>query len=325
MSDVENIDHGLEGGKLLAALEERAALIMSQIASSNDPSQLRSLANEARMLITQIPQGSTRAGTTRALIDAAVQSGEQRASEAEGDEGSQALSGGGGGPRSLGSSAFQSQMLQLMSSQERQFMNSLEDNKQYKMASIDKDGNVTETGKSVEGAQLKEDFARVKYHSLTEEQQAGVTLPDGTKATHMTPEQENKELDKLNKSLDDLEGYKAHKLMEQGASRDECKECHRHFDKAREQVHGIQDRIRRRQELRENGKDTEANMENAMIQVDKGRLRKTLKDEVIDDALLGEGKQGSEMKISAASPADHGLKVANISRNDGPSGEQRYV
>lgn len=293
MSDVETINE-LTDKERIAAIAQRAAQLESE--ARYDPAGAKARATD---LLAQLPPGAP--GSVIALVERAIAAADQYAAEAEADEGSSL---GNGGPTGALSMNFQSQVYRFMSKGEQQFFNSLDSNTQYKMSRINEDGSIEPTDKTVSGAQLKEDFARVKYHTLSDEERAGITTPEGQKSSEMTASQQIKELDKLNDSLDNLEGHKAEQLMEENASPDECKRCHQKFSGARDQVERLRDRIERAQELRGQGRNQEANMEKAMIDVDRHKLRTHLQKEVINDALLDKHSEGREHHISGAHHVD---------------------
>ncbi len=298
MADVETINE-LKGEELLAALEERAAQIAGAINSAS-PAEAGDLADQANSLKAQVPQGSARSGSVMSRIEAVVQAARNAAGEEE-DEAGMGTSRSGRGSR-MTSKAFQMGVFQFMSQAEKNYFNSFQEGQQYKVAQLNEDGTITETGKTVDGAEVKSALSRVKYNTLSEEQQSQIPGPDGKAPNKRTPDEEIKELDNLKGDLDTLESRKAQELMESGAGIEERKRTKRNFDGARDQVDGLKGRVRRAKELQEGGKgkEAEASMEKAMIDVDRGRLRNTLQKNILDESVTGDQKQAKEAEISGA-------------------------
>ena len=295
MADIDTINDLKDDAKL-EAIEDRAAMIASQIASATDPSVIRSLGDAAKALMAMIPQGNNRTGTVTGKVAGVISeanSKEAEESEIEGSSGTSA----GMGPRSRMSMEFQKAIYNQMSAEEKAYYDQFQSGTQYKMASIDENGNITEKmadGKqaTVDGAQLKEDFARVKSYTLTEEQQANITTPDGQKMGLMAPAEEKKELDRLEKSLDNLEGQKAQELSDTGAGKEEAKRVRGAFMKARERVRDLKDGLDDVEKAKRGGRKSEEEYAMGDVKLKKRRLREALQDDVIDDALTGK-KRGS--------------------------------
>ncbi len=213
MSDIESINN-LKDDERLAAIEERASMIASQLNSATDPATIKSLGDAAKMLMSMIPQGNSRTGTVTSRVEGVISAAEKKEAEADIDETSVSFAPSRSGARSAGSLAFQQALYKFMTDDEKAYFDKFQTGTQYKMATINEDGTITEQTTTVDGAQIKEDFARVKSYTLPEEQQENITLPDGQKMRNMPPAEEKKELDKLTSSLGNLEGQGAQELMQ---------------------------------------------------------------------------------------------------------------
>ncbi|MGE0753844.1 MAG: hypothetical protein AB7L92_01645 [Alphaproteobacteria bacterium] len=305
MSDVDRVDHGLEGDEHLARLEERAEMLATSANGVQDASVAQGIAGAIKNLINQIRSSSPRAGSAIARIEDAAQRAESATSDAEdgASEEEAPLSAG-----RMRSGSFQKELFNKFGTPaEQQFMKTLKNGPaEYRMATINADGSISETDKVISKEQAQEDFTRIKYHSLPEEQQGQLRESGMKPAAQMNAEEETQELSKLRDSLDNMEGYKAQDMMRSGASKADALRVHEGFEKARDQVDQLRGRIMRREELRTDGRDQEANMENAMIEVDRGRLRNTLKKDVIDDAILGKGAENKAQQISGMKDVDDG-------------------
>jgi hypothetical protein len=298
MADIEAIND-LKDDEKLSAIEERAAMLASELNSAKDPSQIKSLGDAAKMLLAMIPGGSPRTGTVTGRVADVIGEAAKKEAEADGDESSVSYAAGGGSRSRMSQELQKAIYNQFMSPEERAYFDKFQAGTQYRMASIDENGNITEKlnedGKqaTVDGAQLKEDFARVKSYTLTEEQQATLTTPDSQRMDAMTPAAEKEELDKLEKSLNNLEGQKAQELAEAGASPEEAKRVRGSFMKARERVRDLKDGLDDLEKAKKGGRRSAEEYAMGDIKLKRGRLRDTLQGDVIDDTLTGKKRSGS--------------------------------
>ncbi len=302
MADIEAINDLKDDAKL-EAIADRAAMIASQLNSATDAASIRALGDAAKLLMASIPQGYANTGSVTSRVESVISAAAQKEAEADGDESSVSYASGSVGPRSRMSMEFQKAIYnQFMSSEERAYYDQFQPGTQYRMATIDENGNITEKmvdGKqaTVDGAQLREDFTRVKAYTLTEEQQSNITLPGGEKITAMPPAEEKKELDKLEKSLDNLEGQKAQELADTGASQEDAKRVRGAFMKARERVRDLKEGLDDLDKAKRNGRRSEEEQATDKVKLSRRRLSTTLKDDVIDDALTEKkrgGRKGRE-------------------------------
>ncbi|MFO0389274.1 MAG: hypothetical protein ACK502_06100 [Alphaproteobacteria bacterium] len=311
MADIETIND-MKDDEKLSALAERASQIASQIGSTTDPAALRGLAAEAQSLLSAVPIGANGSGSVISRIASVIsEATSKEAAESEMEESPTSL-GGSRGSMGRMSMEFQKAIYnQFMSSEERAYYDKFQAGTQYKMASIDENGNITEKlvdGKqaTVDGAQLKEDFARVKAYSvdpekddpngrpLTTQQKAALITSDGKRMAELTPAEEKNELKKLEKSLDNLEGQKAQELSEMGGGKEEAKRVRGSFMKARERVRELKNSLDDVEKARMGGLDSAKEQAEGTVRLKKRQLAKTLQEDVIDDALTGK-KRGDRM------------------------------
>ena len=148
---------------------------------------------------------------------------------------------------------------QHFTEEEQRYFSSINPNQNYTLLSVDSNGNLVEGAKrEVSGAQLREDFARLKYHTLPPEKQAEIRghearekglSEEQIEAAQKPPtlEQAKKEAQQIKESMDNLQGHEAQKTVEKhGGStpeaKKEIKERHKHFEKARQISGDIIDR-----------------------------------------------------------------------------------
>jgi len=150
---------------------------------------------------------------------------------------------------------------QHFTEEEQRYFSSINPNQNYTLLSVDANGNLVEGAKrEVSGAQLREDFSRLKYHTLPPEKQAEIRghearekglSEEQIEAAQKPPtlEQAKKEAQQIKESMDNLQDHEAQKTVEKhrGATpeaKKEIKERHEHFKKA----HQISDEIIERAE-----------------------------------------------------------------------------
>ncbi|MCE2926818.1 MAG: hypothetical protein LW823_04135 [Rickettsiales bacterium] len=151
---------------------------------------------------------------------------------------------------------------------ELRYFDSFNPTESYTLLAVGKDGNLTgEKLPSVSGAQLREDFARLKFHTLSPQQQAQVrdqiptepspasSSPDASKPQAEPPKPgtlgaDKREMEQLQQSMDRLEGVEAQRSVERhkganDAARGEIRQRHQHFERAREISGEIIERVER--------------------------------------------------------------------------------
>lgn len=275
----------------IRALSHRASSLESAVMNTRMPSELEQLIHELKALhmnALAVPG----AGTVSSGVSSLLMLAERRYIQATLEEDKMIEVIGAEG------TAFCCGMYQFMTTKEKQFFDSLVPGQEYEMMRIDEHGNIVSTGRTVDGAQLREDFSRIKYHALNEEEQRQAPSPPGAK----TPEEE---MDRLQESLENMEGHEAQKMHERGASPEEARQCRDRYRCAHEQVDRVRERHRSVREAREAGADEHViATESARLQVEEEKLRDTLQNDIINplvgqtpEEVTKEKKQGQEQGI----------------------------
>jgi len=231
-------------------------------------SDARAMAADLRALATRLDPNSTAYQQVMAMEREADARATQAAIEEDADD-----SIPNGRPSRLGRmfppiAALERAIFNYMTHEEQHYLQSIDPNKQYLVQKIDANGNVVEgAAHEVSGAELREDVARVKLHTLSKEDQEKVRAEeeknkkdepghshDGEAKSPQAKEKE--EMQKLQKSLDNLEGHEAQKTLaaaeeaSKGKSSEEqqqiheearrvIRERHEHFHQAKEEAQKI--------------------------------------------------------------------------------------
>lgn len=273
------------------ALSHRAGSLESAVMNARMPSELEQLIHELKALHMSA-LAAPGAGAVSSHVNSVLMLAERRYVQATLEEDKMIEVIGAEG------AAFCCGMYQFMTTKEKQFFDSLVPGQEYEMMRIDENGNIVSTGRMVDGAQLREDFSRIKYHALDEEEQRQAPSPPGAK----TPEEE---MDRLQESLENMEGHEAQKMHERGASPEEARQCHDRYHCAHEQVERVREGHRRVREARDAGEDESViATENARLQVEEEKLRDTLQNDIINplvgqtpEEVAKEKKQGQEQGV----------------------------
>lgn len=233
---------------------------------------------------------------------------------------------------------FERAIFNFMSREEQEYLQSIDPQKRYTVIGVDSNGNVVEgSEREVTGEQLREDFSRIKFHTLSKEEQEKVR--EESKAPLSNDKEEMK---KLQESLKNIEGHEATKIIDEklsaadrpemlAAAKAQIKDEHGHYKKAHEQAQQIIDKVTELEKKQEHVKGLEAmkslpsgipaldmqktlaelalpeakkNLENDTkkatkeIEGMKKELGKTLQEDVIDKALLGKAEESPMMAKS---------------------------
>ena len=277
------------------ALSHRAGSLENAVMNTRMPSELEQLIHELKALHMSA-LAAPGAGAVSGHVSSILMLAERRYIQATLEEDKMIEVIGAEG------AAFCCGMYQFMTQKEKQFFDSLVPGQEYEMMRIDEQGNIVSTGRMVDGAQLREDFSRIKYHAMDQEDQRQAPTPPGAS----TPEEE---MDKLQESLENMEGHEAQKMHERGASHEEARHCRDRYRCAHEQVDRVRERHRSVREAREAGADEHViATENARLQVEEEKLRDTLQNDIINP-LVGQTPEEVEKEKAQRRAQEQGVEV----------------
>lgn len=255
----------------LSSLAQQVENLKGEINGAKSSGDVQSIINKLRGIEGRIPLGLAGTAPLQALISKTLEAAEKRKLEEQAQEEAVFAA----MMKEVMSSAFCYGVCKHMTETEKEFFNSFVPGQKYDIyewkngeyvLSRNAGGGATE----VDGAQLREDFARIKYHALNDEQKEQVGKPPGAAS-------EAEEMDQLKESLDRMEGYQGGELVKKGASKAECRRCHDKFERARGQADLV-----------------------AQGQGDKKELRRLLQEEIINETLVP-SQSGGRYAVQEAS------------------------
>lgn len=295
----------------LSALKQDVDQLKATLSVSTNSISIRAIMDQLKSIQNKVPPTVPGAGAVQGDIASALHEAERHYQEELAEE-EAALD---GMMTQVESAAFCYSMRKHMSPMEKKFFDSFVSGQQYQMGQwSEEEGRYVQSDQTVDGALLKEDFARIKYHTLSDEEKAQAGKPPGSKSAE-------KEMDRLHESLDRMEGHEANEMIKRGAGKDECRRCHERFKKAHDQTDKVKGLHRKVRELDEDGKDSKT-ARLALKDAEK-QLGKTLQEDIIDDTLVKSPSEGRSQQY--AQGVDVAQPTAQPTLPDMPGGTGRSL
>lgn len=205
--------------------------------------------------------------------------------------------------------AFQAVIYTAMSQQAKVFYNNIDANATYEVAPVTAGGVVVTDAKiEVDGEHLRSHFSMIKYHSMSESEKKDVlsktfgTDKDNELVSRDAAvlKRERDELGLLHRALEDMEAYKAFMGLSKSGLRVqkaliEIAYDHQGFARAHGEVDAL---LRAYDRLMQNPADEEAA---TALKLARARMKKTLKEEIIDRILL-DADEGAPAKAGEITP-----------------------
>lgn len=265
---------------------------------SSDREETRALVAKLNNLSGKLPrdEGADRKGRRAAgVVSAVIAQAQQQLNQQNGEDSTRHAS-------MLLSSTMQSTIYFSMSAAQKLFYDKIDAKKDYVLPAVTESGAVAvpEETKAVSGEELKKRFSILQYHSLSEDEKKkmldktfGLDTPEEN--ARKSPAQlktELEELDYLKQALKDMEAYKGYQLIMRGGDMRGALGQIAHnrsvFAKAQGQVEQLQAAYAALIEQPDNA----ARM--AAVADIRRAMKKTLKEEVIDDLLTGVGSASNQ-------------------------------
>lgn len=270
-----------DGTEKLTSLTQEAINLEGSLANARTSSDVQSVISKLSDILNRIPLGMAGTGAVQGVVKAALAAAEKRKSEEQAqEETALALM-----MQQVESSIFYTSVSKHMTPAEKDFYDhAFISGQKYEMYEW-QDGkyvpaiNADGSARTVDGANLKQAFADIKYHALSDKEQKETGAPPGAKSGV-------EQMKRLKASLIRMEGYKAGELMKKGAGEEECQHCHNRFRLALDGATKVQVRYERIESLRQEGNEEAATLESALLESDRKTLRIILQDGVINETLV---------------------------------------
>jgi len=268
----------------LHGIEAAALALMSEL-SSADLSKIKSIVSQLRGLSGMIGRVGSKAGGLQAMISAAIGKAQRQIAELELTEGR----GGSIDPEVK----FEMSVYALMSDKAKEFYHEIDADTHYYLAPVNDDGEIVQyAAKKVHGKTLRRLLTLVKFHSfdtaskkkvLEESFGAEAAEGEGTPKDKALLEKKRNELYVVHEALDHLEAYKAYIISrkhEDDIATEMIANNHEIIVRAHDQIDEV---IRKYDVLT---KDINSDMAMALLKVAKLKMKKMLKEDVINHVLL---------------------------------------
>lgn len=287
----------------LRGIEAEAGAIRTALASASRD-QTRRLLTQLKALSARMPVYSgRRARRSAGVIQAAITQAEQQLECLSDDEG-QRLHDAHASP------AFERHVYHAMSRRAKHFYDTIDGRSTYRLAPVSEGGQVLETvRRDVQGNELRKDFSLLKYHSMSEDRKREVLTRSFGTADHGEPvaadtavlRREREELAPLRRALRMMEAYKAFTSMLRARGSvnrvmTAIASDHDHFARAHAQADALAAAYDR---LLEDPRDEDAQMQLARV---RARMKKTLKDDIIEGVLLDADMYGQGPGLGSLTP-----------------------
>jgi len=265
--------------KQLQAIADEAKSLKESLKSTPDSQGVAVILDDLKSLQKAIPSGITDSVGARSAIAADIAVAQKMydtdVAKETADAAQDAFAAVAIISTTMGGVAFCHETEKFMTYEEKKFLETFKPGTQYEMSKIDDKGNVVSTHQSVDGAILQEDFAIIKFNTLTPEQQKKVV--EDSHSTHGTSEDESK---RLHIALDHMEG---NELTIHKDEPEKARAIHEHFKHAHAQV----DKVSGLEKQAAEGKGDERTMARLSLPEAKKQLGDTLQHEIIEGVLVG--------------------------------------
>ncbi len=290
------------GGDDLARLEKEAVMLSAGLAGGGVPATRATLA-QLKMLSGMVGQFGTKSAAVKAMIGSAIAKAQRQLQELEDEEHRR-------GSIDSAEVKFDRIIYDMLSPRAKKFFDAIDEDKAYVIAPINKDGDVVATAaKKVKGSDLRKKLTFIKFQSLDTDSKKKILTDtfgaeeaehEGTPLTKWALKKRKRELAKLHEALDDLEAYKA-LTISQKFPHDVADDLIERNHKAIALAHAQIDEVNAQYDA------VLADMENgvakAKLRASKLKMKKLLKEDVIEVVLLEQS--------SATPHISGGVSVAN--------------
>ena len=263
---------------------------------------VRSSLSQLKMLLGMVGKGKQSA-QAQSTITSAIAKAKSRIEQLESEENSK------GGSVDL-QAKFELVIYGLMSVRAKKFYDSIDENSTFHLAHVNEDGELSaHKVKHIDGKSIKRLLSLIKFHSLDTANKKKVLYDtfgaeaaeeEGTPKDKETLVKKKKELLELHEALDTIEAYKAYMITRKfkpDVAAAMIDKNHQAIIVAHDQIDEV---ARKYDELIA---DVNNGMAMATLKVAKLKMKKILKDDVIDHILLDQPVTATAQTISGGMPA----------------------